>query len=212
VSEVLVEGAVVDESFGQVTVDVDSDRWLEAATSLRDRGFDFFDWLSAYDDTEAGLAVVLHVWSTKAMLSRKLRTRVPRDGGSLPTLTGLWSGADWHERETYEMFAVAFDGHPNLVPLLLPDGFEGNPLRKEFVLASRVAKAWPGEKEPGESDAELAAAAGRERRRKILPPGVPEPGTWGPDKEPSTKRAAESDAESDAATDTHPDPEPGIES
>jgi NADH-quinone oxidoreductase subunit C len=75
------------------------------------------------------------------------------------------------------MFAISFDGHPNLLPLLLPAGFEGNPLRKEFVLASRVAKAWPGRKEPGESDDDIA---GRRARRRLLPPGVPAPGTWGP--------------------------------
>ena len=49
------------------------------------------------------------------------------------------------------MFGVYFDGHPKLIPLLLPDGFEGTPLRKDFVLASRVAKQWPGEVDPGES-------------------------------------------------------------
>jgi NADH-quinone oxidoreductase subunit C len=96
-----------------------------------------------------------------------LRTRVPREGGRLPTLTGVWAGAGWHERETHEMFGIGFGGHPNLMPLLLPEGFEGNPLRKEFVLASRVARAWPGRKEPGESDRDLAsgAAASRPRRR-----------------------------------------------
>src|SRR5258705_10319838 len=79
------------------------------------------------------------------------------------------------------MFGVSFDGHPNLVPLLLPDGFEGNPLRKEFVLASRVAKPWPGAKEPGESDHGPAAAkTGAPGRRRTLPPGVPDPETWGP--------------------------------
>jgi NADH-quinone oxidoreductase subunit C len=107
-----------------------------------------------------------------------LRTRVPRDGGRLPTLTGVWAGAAWHERETFEMFGIGFDDHPNLVPLLLPDGFEGTPLRKEFVLASRVAKAWPGQKEPGESDRDIAT---RRPRRRMQPPGVPPPGTWGPD-------------------------------
>ena len=80
-----------------------------------------------------------------------LRTRVPREAATLPTLTGVFRGAAWHERETHEMFGIDFDGHPGLVPLLLPDGFEGHPLRKEFVLASRVAKPWPGAKEPGES-------------------------------------------------------------
>jgi hypothetical protein len=63
------------------------------------------------------------------------------------------------------------------VPLLLPDGFEGHPLRKDFVLAARAAKAWPGAKEPGESDADVHSSPGR---RKTRPPGVPDPETWGP--------------------------------
>jgi NADH-quinone oxidoreductase subunit C len=73
-----------------------------------------------------------------------------------------------------------FDGHPNLVPLLLPDGFEGHPLRKDFVLASRVAKPWPGAKEPGESDHDLSAERSSPGRRRMLPPGVPAPDEWGP--------------------------------
>jgi len=73
------------------------------------------------------------------------------------------------------MFGVDFAGHPGLKPLLLPPEFEGHPLRKEFVLAARVAKAWPGAKEPGESDADKAPS-----RRRIAPPGVPDPDEWGP--------------------------------
>ena len=72
------------------------------------------------------------------------------------------------------MFGIDFAGHPNLVPLLLPDGFEGHPLRKDFVLAARVAKPWPGAKEPGESD-----EGGPPSRRKTRPPGVPDPGRVG---------------------------------
>ena len=186
----LVEGAVPAESFGQLTVDIPTQRWAEAAVAVRDDdqlACGFFDWLSAYDDPDAdltgdgeatgALAVVLHVWSTRHRHHLLLRTRVARDGGRLPTVTSVWPGAAWHERETYEMFGVVFDGHPNLVPLLLPDGFEGNPLRKDFVLASRVAKAWPGAKEPGESDHDLRGASGR---RRMLPPGVPAPDEWGP--------------------------------
>jgi NADH-quinone oxidoreductase subunit C len=174
-----VEGATAEVSFGQVTVDVDAAQWHLAAEFVRaDEAVacDFFDWLSAYDDRDAGLAVVLHVWSVARRHSVHLRTRVAREGGRLPTLTDLWAGANWHERETFEMFGIAFDGHPNLVPLLLPDGFEGNPLRKEFVLASRVAKGWPGAKEPGESDSDVASPG----RRRMLPPGVPAAGEWGP--------------------------------
>jgi NADH-quinone oxidoreductase subunit C len=173
-----IEGATVSDGFGRLTVDVPAEHWHAAAVTARDvLGAGFFDWLSAYDDTESGLAVVVHVWSVQRRESVMLRTRVPRDGARLPTLTTVWAGAAWHERETFEMFAISFDGHPNLLPLLLPAGFEGNPLRKEFVLASRVAKAWPGRKEPGESDDDIA---GRRARRRLLPPGVPAPGTWGP--------------------------------
>jgi NADH-quinone oxidoreductase subunit C len=74
------------------------------------------------------------------------------------------------------MFGVDFIGHPGLEPLLLPPEFEGHPLRKDFVLASRVAKAWPGAKEPGESE-----EAGAGRRAPMRPPGVPDPSRWGPD-------------------------------
>jgi len=180
----LVDHAVSSTSFGQVVVDVPTEHWVAAATALRDdRAIScrFFDWLSAYDASTAEqpetLAVVVHVWSTEHRHHLRLRTRVPSHGSRVPSLTEVWPGANWHERETFEMFGIVFDGHPNLVPLLLPDGFEGNPLRKDFVLASRVAKAWPGAKEPGESDRDTAGSPGR---RRMLPPGVPAPGEWGP--------------------------------
>ncbi|MET8024775.1 NADH-quinone oxidoreductase subunit C [Streptomyces avermitilis] len=103
-----------------------------------------------------------------------VRTTVPHEAPVLPTAVGVYAGAGWHERETHEMFGVTFEGHPALDPLLLPEGFEGHPLRKDFVLAARVAKAWPGAKEPGESD------HGGPKRRQMLPPGVPDPNDWGP--------------------------------
>jgi NADH-quinone oxidoreductase subunit C len=122
--------------------------------------------------------VVVHAWSTRHRHHLRLRTRVDGEPPRLASLTEVWPGAGWHERETFEMFGAVFDGHPNLVPLLLPDGFEGHPLRKDFVLASRVAKPWPGAKEPGESDHDAPAAS--PGRRRMLPPGVPAPGEWGP--------------------------------
>lgn len=181
-----IDGAAAEVTFGQVTVDVPAQQWVPAATFARDDdavACGFFDWLSAYDgfagpDGETGLAVVVHAWSHRHRHHLRLRTHVAAEGGRLATLTGVWPGANWHERETFEMFGVVFDGHPNLVPLLLPDGFEGRPLRKEFVLASRVAKPWPGAKEPGESDRDVGAAS--PGRRRMLPPGVPDPAAWGP--------------------------------
>jgi NADH-quinone oxidoreductase subunit C len=175
--ELLGEGVTAEASYGGVTVDVPAGRWVEAvaaAASDERLSATYFDWLSAVDELD-GFSVLVHLWSLTEHHHVLLRTRLPHDDPSLPTLTGVFAGASWHERETHEMFGILFDGHPGLVPLLLPEGFEGHPLRKEFVLASRVAKQWPGAKEPGESD------DGAPTRRKMQPPGVPEPGTWGPE-------------------------------
>ncbi len=60
-----------------------------------------------------------------------VKTNVPQDNPHLPTVTSVWRGADWYEREAHDLFGVVFDGHPNLKPLILYEGFEGYPGRKE---------------------------------------------------------------------------------
>lgn len=166
----------VEVHFGQLHVDVEAAVWLAAARTARDDprlALDYFDWLSGVDELDA-FTVVTHLYSLRHRHHLLLRTRVPRDRPHLPSLVGVFPGAAWHERETFEMFGIHFDDHADLRPLLLPDGFDGHPLRKDFVLAARVAKAWPGAKEPGESD------HGAPSRRRIRPPGVPDPAEWGP--------------------------------
>lgn len=165
--------ATTSESFGLLTVDVPADAWVAALEYARDElSCGYFDWLTAVDEVEEGFRVVAHVYSLEQRHHLLVRTRVDRAEPRLPTATGVYRGADWHERETCEMFGIVFEGHRNLIPLLLPDGFEGHPLRKDFVLAARVAKPWPGAKEPGESE------GGAPSRRRMLPPGVP--ADWGP--------------------------------
>lgn len=66
------------------------------------------------------------------------------DSMTIDTWTGVYAGADWHEREAWEMFGVTFTGHPRLRHLYLPTEFEGHPLRKDFPLLARVVKPWPG--------------------------------------------------------------------
>ncbi len=164
--------AEVTESFGEITVDVAADLWTDLVAFARDGlGMEFFDWLTGVDDPPDRIGVAAHVYDLNTHRHLLLRTSVARADPRLPSVTGVYRGANWHERETYEMFGVVFDGHPDLRPLLLPDGFEGHPLRKDFILAARVAKAWPGAKEPGES------GHGAPSRRKMLPPGVP--ADWG---------------------------------
>ncbi|WP_079127486.1 NADH-quinone oxidoreductase subunit C [Streptomyces sp. TP-A0874] len=175
-------GATAEEAYGLLTVDVPAERWPDALRTARDRlGCSYFDWLSATHEPEQGFLVCAHLVSLAPTDPRRgrlrrllLRTAVPQEAPALPTATDVYAGAGWHERETHEMFGIDFTGHPHLAPLLLPEGFEGRPLRKDFVLAARVSKAWPGAKEPGESE------HGGPRRRQSLPPGVPDPNEWGP--------------------------------
>jgi NADH-quinone oxidoreductase subunit C len=180
----LVAGGVAAVSDGgayaRATVDVPVTAWRPAISAARDDAeldCDFFDWLSAVDELAEGFTVVAHVWSTTRRHGVLVRTRIPGgDAAGLPSIVDTYPGAAWHERETYEMFGVDFTDHPGgLRPLLLPPEFEGHPLRKDFVLAARVAKPWPGAKEPGESHDPSAG-----RRAPMRPPGVPAPGEWGP--------------------------------
>ncbi|MFF3751266.1 NADH-quinone oxidoreductase subunit C [Streptomyces sp. NPDC002018] len=177
VAEIFGPDATAERAYDLLTVDVPATSWTDALETARDRlGCTYFDWLSAVDEPGTGFRVCAHVAALGGGTVRRLliRTTVPHESAVLPTAVGVYAGAGWHERETHEMFGVSFTDHPNLVPLLLPETFEGHPLRKDFVLAARVAKAWPGAKEPGESD------HGGPRRRQMLPPGVPDPNEWGP--------------------------------
>jgi NADH-quinone oxidoreductase subunit C len=164
-------------TFARATVRVDAEHWVAAVELARDElGCDFFDWLSAVDELDAGFTVVAHLWSTRHRHGVLLQAGLPVQEPAIASVVALFPGAAWHERETHEMFGIDFAGHPGgLRPLLLPPEFEGYPLRKQFILASRVAKPWPGAKEPGESHDSGAA-----RRAPMRPPGVPAPGEWGP--------------------------------
>ncbi|MFD5522724.1 NADH-quinone oxidoreductase subunit C [Streptomyces virginiae] len=170
--------AVAELSYGVLTVDVPVGSWISSLEIARDKlGCTYFDWLSAVDEPGTGFRVCAHVASLENHRVRRLllRTTVPHSAPSLPSAVAVYAGAEWHERETFEMFGITFTDHPHLVHLLLPENFEGHPLRKDFVLAARVAKAWPGAKEPGEAHDPDAP-----KRRQMLPPGVPDPNDWGP--------------------------------
>lgn len=145
--------------------DVESATWADAVRAARDDGLTFFDWLTAVDEDDNGFRVVTHLWSVPERRGVLLRTMLPHTEPELATITDIFPGAAWHERETFEMFGIVFQGHHDLRKLLLPDEFAGNPLRKDFVLAARAVKEWPGAVEPGD-DAPT--------RRRLTPPGVPD--------------------------------------
>jgi NADH-quinone oxidoreductase subunit C len=110
-------------------------------------------------------ARVAHVGEPGNFWGVTLKADVPEDTLAVPTWTEVYAGADWHEREAWEMFGLTFLGHPGLRNIYLPSDFEGNPLRKDFPLLSRMVKPWPGivdvEQFPNEGDdADGAAGEG----------------------------------------------------
>ncbi|TDI29684.1 MAG: NADH-quinone oxidoreductase subunit C [Acidobacteria bacterium] len=109
---------------------------VDVCLHLRDReGFDFPTDLCGVHtpDGEFLFDVVIHLFSTDQHERLRLKVGVG-PGEEMPTLTGVWAGMNWHERETYDLVGVPFHGHPNLKRILLPDDFDGHPLQKDFPL------------------------------------------------------------------------------
>jgi len=107
-----------------------------------------------------------HVESTDRKWGVTFKTDVDDTQPQVQSWVPVYPGADWHERECWEMYGFAFDGHPSLRHLYLPSEFEGHPLRKDFPLLARQVKPWPGlvdvEAMPGEGDEATTEPAGTE--------------------------------------------------
>jgi NADH-quinone oxidoreductase subunit C len=161
--------APVSGSYGVLTADVPRERWAEAVIAARDDAeLDgrMFDVLTVVDQLPAGFDVVVRLWSVGRRHGFHLRTTCPRDDARVPSLTGVFAGAAWHERAAAELFGVVFEGHREPAPLLLPAGGVRHPLRKEHALEARSAP-WPGAVDPAYS-----GEGGRPPRRPLRPPGA----------------------------------------
>lgn len=161
------------ESYGQTSVVLAAADWVRAAGTARDAlGAAVFDHLGVHDaGGPAGHGeaweVVVHVL-VPGRGTLLLVTHLPVDGAAaLPSLTGVWAGAAWAEREAAEMAGLTVTGHPDLRPLLLAEGAGLHPLRKDALLVSRSVRPWPGRLEPGEDGAGPASG-----RRRASAPGV----------------------------------------
>ena len=114
---------------------------LEAAKTIRDStlGFDFLSYVTGVDDPdEDRVDVLYHLFSTRHSESLLLRTHVPYESPRVPSVTPVWPGANWHERETSDMFLVEFDGHPYPKPLLLDEDDLRGALLKRFPVREPV--------------------------------------------------------------------------
>lgn len=118
--------------FGDGVLAVDAERLHEAAGKLRELGFDRLGMVTAVDRPPHHIELVYRLQSRSMSAGLFLKCLTGRDAPRAPSLVDLWPAALWQEREVFEMFGVHFDDHPDLRPLLLPEGWEGYPLRKDY--------------------------------------------------------------------------------
>jgi len=111
------------------------ERWVEAARFVKDTlGCLYLSFSTAVDWKEQGLEVMARVENLDANFSVTMKTRLPAGDAHCPSLVPVWRGANWMERECYDMFGIRFDGHPDLRRILLPQDWEGHPLLKSYAV------------------------------------------------------------------------------
>jgi NADH-quinone oxidoreductase subunit C len=128
----------VVDALGEVTITVPPGSIVDVCTYLRDsHAYDMLADLCGADrgpEEDPRFEVNYHLFSTTNYRRLRLKVLLPEDEPVVPTVTVLWKTADWHERETYDMFGVTFEGHPDLRRILLPSDFDGHALRKDYPL------------------------------------------------------------------------------
>ena len=130
--------ANVVQALGEITVVVPAERISDACLFLRDeQGFDLLADICGADngpEEDPRFEVNYHLFSTVHHSRIRLKVALSEDSPVVSTVTHVWRTADWHERETFDLFGVKFEGHPDLRRILLPSEFDGHALRKDFPL------------------------------------------------------------------------------
>jgi NADH-quinone oxidoreductase subunit C len=126
------------EGHGEVTVIVPRESIVDACAFLKtSHGFDLLADICGADrgpEEDPRFEVNYHLFSTKHHNRLRLKVLLSEDDPHVKTVTTLWKTADWHERETFDLFGVIFDEHPDLRRILLPSDFDGHALRKDYPL------------------------------------------------------------------------------
>jgi NADH-quinone oxidoreductase subunit C len=122
-------------SLGQDVALVPNGRWLDFGEAARDAGFEVcvdvtaVDWMRQRPER---FEVVANLLSMQHKLRLRMITTAPRQEPTVASLVPVWPGVNFAEREVYDMFGIIFEGHPDLTRILMPDEWEGHPLRKDF--------------------------------------------------------------------------------
>ena len=122
---------------GELTLDIAADKIVPVCDFLRThRGFDMLSDLTCFDShpLEPRFQIVYHLYSTAEHRYLRLKGHLDSAAPRVETVGTIWPTANWFEREVFDLFGIFFSGHPDLRRILLPDGFEGHPLRKDFPI------------------------------------------------------------------------------
>ena len=124
---------------GDAAAFVDKGRIVEVATALKGDGFDLAPYITAVDylGQEPRFEVVYNLYSTTLNTRVRLRVKVAESDPVVPTVTGVWRGADWFERYCLDMYGLRFTGHPDPRRRFMQEAFVGHPLRKDYPLRGR---------------------------------------------------------------------------
>ncbi|HHT7068331.1 NADH-quinone oxidoreductase subunit C [Bacillus cereus] len=139
IREKVGEGALVDSYINKLSKDVptlvvDQEKYYEVMESLRFHEGLAFDYMSELHATDfvTHMEVYVHLFSYGKKQSVAVKVKLDREEPQVESVTALWKGADWPEREAYDLLGIVFKGHPNLTRILMPDDWVGHPLRKDY--------------------------------------------------------------------------------
>lgn len=133
-----VAGAEIGDSLGEAVLKVPRQHLADAAAAAKGNGFEMFVDLTAVDylDRQPRFDVVVTLVSVSRSERLRITAGVPGEDPVVPSLTGVYPGADFFEREAYDLMGLSFDGHPELTRILLPDDWVGHPLRKDYAVGA----------------------------------------------------------------------------
>lgn len=126
--------AAAGEALGELTIEVPAARILDALRILKKEKFERLSTVTAVDryPVEPRFEVVYHLQSVSRNLYVRVKSRVSGDDPRIASSTAVYASANWYEREAWDLFGIVFEGHPNLTRIMMPEFWEGHPLRRDY--------------------------------------------------------------------------------
>lgn len=129
-----LKGSLISATAGEreTLIEIGPESIKETAAAAKKAGFEYFSYVTAVDRGE-NFELVYRLNAFNPFRDLVIKSYLPKDQASVDSIVPIFAGANWQEREVFDLFGIDFDGHPNLTRILLPDDWQGYPLRKDYV-------------------------------------------------------------------------------